>query len=190
MESMKEKILVKSIKLFKEKGFKNVSVIDICNEFGVTKGSFYHHYKSKNDLLLNYYRVSLKDTLKLMSDIVKIESPYEQVWKTIEYAIDITLELGADLLKNLIMIDIEQGNNLMNPYVTEFNNSKEYNDLIISLIEKGQKYGEIRNTVDAKDLYFSYIAGLLGIAVNWSASGGLYDEKAELRKLFEIVFKV
>lgn len=63
MECMKEKILNQAIKMFKEKDFGKVSIDEICDECGVTKGSFYHHYKSKNDLLISYYNTLIKKIL-------------------------------------------------------------------------------------------------------------------------------
>ena len=36
---------------FKEKGFDNVTVEDICSAVGVTVGAFYYHFKCKEDLI-------------------------------------------------------------------------------------------------------------------------------------------
>ena len=48
--STKEIILEKSFQLFLEKGYKEVSLNEILKECGVSKGAFYHHYKSKDEL--------------------------------------------------------------------------------------------------------------------------------------------
>ena len=37
--------------LFTEKGYDNTSVTDIMNAVGIAKGTLYHHYKSKEDIL-------------------------------------------------------------------------------------------------------------------------------------------
>ena len=37
--------------LFTEKGYENTSVTDIMNAVGIAKGTLYHHYKSKEDIL-------------------------------------------------------------------------------------------------------------------------------------------
>ena len=46
----KEVIIEKSFQLFLEKGYKEVSLNEILKECGVSKGAFYHHYKSKEEL--------------------------------------------------------------------------------------------------------------------------------------------
>jgi AcrR family transcriptional regulator len=50
----KEKIIIKSgMKLFAQKGFSSTSVQEIATESGISKGAFYLHFKSKDDLLLS-----------------------------------------------------------------------------------------------------------------------------------------
>ena len=46
----KEIIIQKSFQLFLEKGYKEVSINEILKKCKVSKGAFYHHYKSKDEL--------------------------------------------------------------------------------------------------------------------------------------------
>lgn len=48
---MKSEIIKKAFELFMERGFENVSVNDIVEALGISKGGFYHHFKSKDELL-------------------------------------------------------------------------------------------------------------------------------------------
>ena len=51
-EETVQKILDVSLKLFLEKGFEETSVLDIVNNLGgLTRGAFYHHFKSKEEVL-------------------------------------------------------------------------------------------------------------------------------------------
>ncbi len=50
---MKEKIIEKAIELFEKKGFSTTSIQDIVDELGVTKGSFYYYFSSKEQLLMD-----------------------------------------------------------------------------------------------------------------------------------------
>jgi len=51
-EETQTKILESAIKLFSSNGFNKASVDDICAEAGISKGAFYHHFKSKQELFL------------------------------------------------------------------------------------------------------------------------------------------
>lgn len=50
MTDSKKQILQTALKLFLKSPYKEVSLRDIVNQIGLTKGAFYHYYTSKEDL--------------------------------------------------------------------------------------------------------------------------------------------
>jgi TetR/AcrR family transcriptional repressor of nem operon len=48
----KTRLLDAALHLIRSKGYASTAVDDICHEAGVTKGSFFHHFKCKDDLAL------------------------------------------------------------------------------------------------------------------------------------------
>lgn len=50
----KERIFQAAKRILKKKGYEELSIKNICEEAGVSNGSFYHHFKTKDDLL-SYY---------------------------------------------------------------------------------------------------------------------------------------
>ena len=48
----KTRLLNAALHLVRSKGYASTAVDDICHEAGVTKGSFFHHFKSKDDMAL------------------------------------------------------------------------------------------------------------------------------------------
>jgi AcrR family transcriptional regulator len=51
-EETRTKIIESAVKLFSNNGYNKASVDDICEEAGISKGAFYHHFKSKQELFL------------------------------------------------------------------------------------------------------------------------------------------
>ncbi|NWG07771.1 MAG: TetR/AcrR family transcriptional regulator [Chloroflexi bacterium] len=51
-EETRTKIMESAVKLFSTQGYNKASVDDICAEAGISKGAFYHHFKSKQGLFL------------------------------------------------------------------------------------------------------------------------------------------
>ncbi len=50
----KERIFQAAKTILQKKGYENLSIKNICEEAGVSNGSFYHHFRTKDDLL-SYY---------------------------------------------------------------------------------------------------------------------------------------
>ena len=50
----KERIFQAAKRILQKNGYENLSIKNICEEAGVSNGSFYHHFKTKDDLL-SYY---------------------------------------------------------------------------------------------------------------------------------------
>jgi len=61
-------ILKAAAECFEKKGYENTLVIDICKRAGITKGGFYHHFKSKQDLFLRL----LNDWIKKVSNRISL----------------------------------------------------------------------------------------------------------------------
>ena len=52
-KNTEERIKKEAMKLFLERGYKDVSMQDICNAAGLSKGGLYRHFSSKSEILLS-----------------------------------------------------------------------------------------------------------------------------------------
>ena len=189
MKGTEKRIVEAAIQLFKEKGYENTSVAEICKVSHVTKGTFYYHYANKDDLTFAYYEGLFDDMADTMSDLLFIENAKDQLWRLLEYSIDNTISLTPPLLKAFIMSDIQKGMTFFSPYksfASSESRRRQYT-MQIGLIKKGQKTGEIKSGDPAMMLH-TFISALIGIAVDWASNDGCYDEKEELRKVFDTIF--
>jgi len=66
-EETRARILESAIKLFSSNGYNKASVDNICADAGLSKGAFYHHFESKQDLFL----ALLDGWLKTIDDAVE-----------------------------------------------------------------------------------------------------------------------
>lgn len=80
---MKEKIIAESILLFEKKGFNTTSIQDIVEKLGVTKGTFYYYFPSKEQLLMEIHYDYITSLLSRQVQAVNKEHT-SQVEKLIE----------------------------------------------------------------------------------------------------------
>ena len=64
----KEKIFQAAKRILQKKGYEELSIKNICEEAGVSNGSFYHHFRTKNDLL-SYY---IEDQPTINPDLLEL----------------------------------------------------------------------------------------------------------------------
>lgn len=90
--SAKEKLLDAAERLMLTKGFVATTVDEICHEAGLTKGSFFHYFKSKEDLgkavLDRFCQVRL-DLLQKSPSQQKTD-PLERIYGWIDFAIEMS----------------------------------------------------------------------------------------------------
>ena len=189
MKETEKKIAKAAIALFKEKGYENTSITEICKKSGVTKGTFYYHFSGKDDITYAFYDGLFSEMGDVLPEILMIDNAKEQLWRMLEYSIDHTIALGPQVLKAFIISDIQRGMHFFSPYkcISSSKNTRNQHQIQLNLIKKGQKSKEIRNG-DPEMMLHTFISALMGIAMDWASNGGAYDEKAELRKVFDTLF--
>lgn len=190
IENIKHTILIKSIELFKKNGFDNVTINEICESCDITKRTFYYHYNSKNTLLLDYFALVDEDIERTLKDIDNETTWLGKCWKVKQVYISGLANLNADILKNLIKIDMEQQNQMFNFELNDFDlNLKRLRQMVIEFTHKGQEAGEINSNFSAEDLSYCFVSAFLGLAVNWSSTGGNYDLVEASKKYFHLIYK-
>jgi len=62
-------IINSALELFSKNGYDATSVADICSKANVSKGAFYHHFSSKQDLFLVLMGIWLNDVIALFQSV-------------------------------------------------------------------------------------------------------------------------
>lgn len=68
--SNKERILAVAEQLFSEKGVNNTSLADVAKRAGISKGTLYYHFSSKNDLVFAITESQMKILTKELFELV------------------------------------------------------------------------------------------------------------------------
>lgn len=75
----KESIIIVALRLSLTRGYKSVSLMDVANELGITKGGIYHYFSSKDDLLRDALHFSLDRFEKKYADLISDRNTIEEI---------------------------------------------------------------------------------------------------------------
>ena len=96
----KEKIFQAAKRILQKKGYEELSIKNICEEAGVSNGSFYHHFKTKDDLLSYYIEDQPQidpDLLELPDSVAGVKKGIIRVYMNyVQYCRELGVEFMAE----------------------------------------------------------------------------------------------
>ena len=96
----REKIFQAAKRILQKKGYEELSIKNICEEAGVSNGSFYHHFKTKDDLLSYYIEDQPKidpDLLELPDSVAGVKQGIIQVYMNyVKYCRELGVEFMSE----------------------------------------------------------------------------------------------
>ncbi|MDQ3788524.1 MAG: TetR/AcrR family transcriptional regulator, partial [Actinomycetota bacterium] len=93
----RERLLAEAVRLFRERGYHEVSIADIGEAAGINASSVYTHFAGKADLLAAaYYRATSRLELATAEALVDACTPEQALRRLVETYVRITFD-GADL---------------------------------------------------------------------------------------------
>jgi AcrR family transcriptional regulator len=170
--------------MFRRDGYEAVTVDSICETAGISKNTYYYHFKSKEELLLSHIeeqnRLSVQ---KLASILLSGENYFEQFWSVQKQGLEFLKICGPNILNGLHSIKSLQG-------IAHTQNWKEVFDIKSAVIRKAQEAGEIRNQADPEALTVSSGFQFVGVMAVWIQTRRSFDLEKILRSTLEHILDV
>lgn len=177
----KQEMMDGAIRLFREKSYEAVSIGDICKLFGVTRGSFYHHFSSKEELLLLWIRDRTDELNQEYKEDLSKTAKENLRLLLLGYASFLEW-VGSDLMHStlgaLTSGDRTVWYGILDPLVS--------NSTAI-LIEKCQTEGSIRRAHSVEEYLRLYTSAVIGACIRWHLDNQI-DIVHEITMIFDIVF--
>jgi AcrR family transcriptional regulator len=166
--SLKDRIHHESLKLFSTKGYLNTSISDIMQAADTSKGGFYNHFESKDDLF--YEVLAIAQGIwreKVLFGLDEIESPKAKIKRILVNYRDRYLKDDFNFPGGCIFVTFsveldDQRPDLMKEVAHGFLGLKR---MLKNFLEEGKEKGELRtdvNTDRATEMIFS---GMIGSSV-------------------------
>ena len=166
----KMKIVNAAWELFYKNGYDSTTVEDVVDESGTSRGSFYHYFSGKDDLLGSLSMIfdekyeELRETLpEAMPAAQKLITLSHELFAMIDNSVSI--ELLARLLSAQLVTHGEK--HLLD-------RSRTYFKLLNQVIRCGQERGELRDDMTVNEIVKAYAMFERALMYDWCLSGGEY----------------
>lgn len=180
-EETRDRIYKSAIYLMKTKGYENFTVSEVCRDAGVSVGSFYSYFVSKNDILVEIFRKAddyFKDTVE--EKLLKGNGLEEIILYFRYYGTYVSIT-GKDLQKQLF-----------SPKSKMYATSGRYMiDLLRRVVLRGQEIGDVTTGMTTDEIVEFLLIAARGVSFDWCVKEGGYDVIAQtedyIRKLAVIL---
>lgn len=172
----REKLLKAAIKLVNRDGMKQLTVRNICDEAGLSTGSFYNLFSGKEDLIsyyLKYAFVPYREKALVESELY---NPIERILIIYRAYVVYCKDMGLEFVSGLYASN-------HNPFF-DFLHRDSDDDFIIatvhSYIDEAKKQGLIRKEVDTDESLLRIAAASTGLLFYWCVFNGKIDLEYEV----------
>ncbi|MGC0379730.1 TetR/AcrR family transcriptional regulator [Streptomyces sp. SAI-229] len=169
--SVKGKLVEHAETVFRQQGFHGASVLDITTAAGVPKGSFYNHFKSKQELAAEIVRrYSGATDFSMLADDTG-GTALERLRAHFMAQADRTRSTGVEYGCLLVTMASDTPTTGDEVRSAVRNSIDEWTSLLAAVIEQGQRSGEITSDRPAHDLAAFLIDAFEGGALRGKATG-------------------
>lgn len=171
----REKLLKAAIKLVNRDGMKQLTVRNICDEAGLSTGSFYNLFSGKEDLISYYLKCAFVPYREKALEESEPYNPVERILIIYRAYVVYCKDMGLEFVSGLYASN-------HNPFF-DFLHRDSDDDFIIatvrSYIDEAKKQGLIRKEVDTDESLLRIAAASTGLLFYWCVFNGKIDLEYE-----------
>ena len=186
-DERKVQILNAAESVFTKKGFDEARMDDIAEKTGLSKGTLYLYFKSKDDLIIAILDRIFKREFRQLENLMGSEtSSSNAIWKLTDLVI-------KDIINILHLIPILYGflalafrNKYVQRALKEYEN--RYLSILIPMVQSGIDSGEFRQ-VDASEVAIAAFAIIEGTLLLWVYDKSIIDPERHIRSGMKLLLE-
>ena len=165
----RELILNAAETLFLTKGYEAVSIDEICESVGMTKGAFYYHFKTKEDVLSSLFIPKLDGHLEEHYRREENASACEILYMLARCTLNCAREVGRAVLAQSASCMLSDRNAML--YHEERIHTRILRDAWTGALQEGI----IPESMDFREFTLIYSSLATGLLMNWAAEDPASD---------------
>ena len=175
----REKIYHTAYNLMKKTGFHKITIEDICKKADVSIGTFYHYFKSKDDILYEVYQRAdnyFKDVLNKM----KSSNSLDQIVEYFQYYARYSEQDSIGFTTHLYSIE--------NKFFLK--KGRLMQSMLEDIIKQGQEKEEISKEKTPEEIVDLLFLIARGVIFDWGLKDGKYKLVEKMTELFEMQVEI
>ena len=195
-EDKKQNIINAAIQVFSKHGYERGTVSEIANQANIAKGSFYHYYNSKEEIVYDLFKMVFDKFLDSWNAIIEKDiSPDKKVELLIDRSFDDIIEMLEEKnLTSLILIfeimfflyrkSLKTGKeNVIEKYFLK------YYDILKPIFEEGQEADMFRQDIDPSYLAYLFFSMVDGFGLHFMMQKENFDTEKSRKYLKAILLE-
>ena len=178
-KNTKQTLIDTTIALIRKYGADSITVRNVCEEAGLSIGTFYHHFQNKDDLLMYFVRETSFDSFELKTPLSDIAG---RVFELYMHLIDRYLELGEEFMKSFYTT----GNKALSAYMGQ-ENGRFAEGTVMARCERelldAQRHGYLKKEADAHLMSMDICTIVKGCVFEWALNDGQMDIADALHRI-------
>lgn len=182
---VREKIIDTSWELFHEKGFGETTINDIIREAGISKGTFYYYFRSKDDLLDTLSEILDNEYERLSAEEPEGMNTFDKLmWLNYEMHGFVKRNIDYRLMSYLYSAQIvkDTGSSLLD-------RNRFYFHYLEQIMEEGRTKGELTDELTVGEMVKFFSLGERSLITDWCMNNGKFDLEEYSKKLFPIMMR-
>lgn len=166
--TLREEIIHKSMQLFSLKGYVNTGINEIIESVGSSKGGFYNHFASKEELFFEVLTQAQRMWReRVLFGLNEIESPLEKVVRILENYRDRYLKDGENFPGGCIFITFSVELDDQQPQLIQEVNKGfvGLKNMIMRFLEEAKNLNELKQNVNTNRVTEMIFSGMIGTSV-------------------------
>ncbi len=185
MKAVKDRIFKAAMELFEEHGYENTSVADITQKAGVSKGTFFTHFPSKESVYSAVGGIFTEYIMEIAETGLKENRPVKQIFLDCIGVVDEWCEENRKIISQVMISDMHK--TTMGSNTT--NNRLAMAEMLITVFESAQQKAEISKDIYAADMASMLIGLFFTVMYDWINDNGTWSLKNKLVNYLEILFR-
>lgn len=168
----KRRLMDCAISLFRDKGYHQVTVDEIIEQAGSSKGGFYTHFSSKEELLYSLLGRLDEVYMEFLDLDLSGRNAVEKISDFIEYAFKAIEErIGLEFIKVIYAAQIKD----MVPDKFAVSPARKYYQILEKFLQEGKNNNEIQADLSIQHTIRLLTTGMRGVIYDWCLSNGNFS---------------